>query len=64
VITAAAALHINLLAIRSRMIDSRENFIFTITKFVSGFTYNVFPDDAHLCGSLRTYNEECRQKVH
>ena len=48
---------------KSRSIDSKENFIFTITQFKSGFTYNVFPDEAYMCGSIRTYKEELKPKL-
>ena len=27
-----------------------------MTQFTSGFTYNVFPDDAFIQGSIRAYN--------
>ena len=56
VITAGAAIVNNLHTIQSRCIDAREHFIFTITNFSSGFTYNVFPDEAFMQGTIRSYN--------
>ena len=44
VITAGAYILNNLHTIKSRCIHSRENFVFTICQFESGFTHNVFPD--------------------
>jgi metal-dependent amidase/aminoacylase/carboxypeptidase family protein len=44
-------------------VDSRENFVFSITKFDSGFTYNVFPDDATILGTIRTYKKEILELV-
>jgi hippurate hydrolase len=48
VITAGTAIVNQLHTIKSRCIDSKENFIFTLTQFKSGFTYNVFPDEAFM----------------
>lgn len=56
VITAGAAILNNLHTIKSRCVDSKENFTFTITQFTSGFTYNVFPDDAFMQGTIRCYS--------
>jgi metal-dependent amidase/aminoacylase/carboxypeptidase family protein len=58
VITCDGAIINNFHTIKSRNVDSRENFIFSITKFDSGFTYNVFPDDAIILGTIRTYKQE------
>jgi amidohydrolase len=57
VITAGASILNNLHTIKSRMVDSKENFVFTITHFTSGFTYNVFPDEAFMQGTIRSYND-------
>ena len=53
----------NLHSIKSRCVDSKENFIFTLTQFTSGFTYNVFPDDAFMQGTIRVYNEKTNELV-
>ena len=63
VITCGGAIINNLHTIKSRCVDSRENFIFSITKFDSGFTYNVFPDDATILGTIRTYKKEILELV-
>ncbi|TNV78005.1 hypothetical protein FGO68_gene2098 [Halteria grandinella] len=55
VISAGAAILNNLHTVKSRCIDSKENFIFTLTQFTSGFTYNVFPDEAFMQGTIRSY---------
>jgi hippurate hydrolase len=46
------------------MVDSKENCIFSITKFDSGFTYNVFPDEATILGTIRTYNTKTLETMH
>ena len=63
VITCGGAIINNLHTVKSRGIDSKENFIFSITKFESGFTYNVFPDDATILGTIRTYDAKVLEKV-
>jgi amidohydrolase len=57
-ITAGAYVLNALHTIKSRNVDNKENFVFTITKFVSGHTYNVFPDEANMSGTIRAYNDE------
>ena len=54
----------NLHTVKSRCIDSKENFIFTICQFTSGHTYNVFPDEAFMQGTIRTYNEKNKLQVY
>lgn len=63
VISCGAAVVNNLHTVKSRGIDSKENFIFSIAQFTSGFTYNVFPDEAFLQGSIRTYKEELKPTI-
>ena len=62
-ISAANAVYQALHSIKSRNICSRENFIFTICHFTAGTTDNVFPDDAFMQGSIRSYKQEVRDKV-
>jgi hippurate hydrolase len=57
-ITAAAMVHTALNSIKSRNIDSRKNIVFTICTINSGHTFNVFPDDAKMTGTIRSYDEE------
>lgn len=63
VIAAGAAILNNLHTVKSRCVDSKENFIFTLTQFTSGFTYNVFPDEALMMGTIRSYNTSTRDLV-
>lgn len=58
VITCATNIHANLHTIKSRCINAKEHFVFTITHLTSGFTYNVFPDDAFMQGTIRSYTKE------
>lgn len=62
-IAAANAVYQSLHTIASRNICSREDFVFTICNFSSGHTFNVFPDDATMQGTIRSYSEEARKKV-
>ena len=45
------------------MIESKEDFVFSITKFESGSAFNVLPDDAIIFGTIRTYNPKVLEKV-
>lgn len=62
-ISAANAVYQALHTIASRNVCSRENFVFTICNFKAGHTYNVFPDEAFMEGSIRSYDVETREKV-
>lgn len=64
VITCGAAVINNFHALKSRMIDSKENCVFAITKFDSGFTFNVFPDEATILGTIRTYSSKTLETIH
>jgi len=57
-ITPAAYIHTQLHAIKSRTVDSKKTFVFTICHFRSGHTFNVFPDSAFLQGTIRYYDME------
>lgn len=63
VITCGSAIIANLHTVKSRCIDFNDIFIFSITKFDSGFTYNVFPDDATILGTIRTFNLRTLEEV-
>lgn len=62
-INAATAVHQSLNAIKSRNIDSRQNVVLSICSMNGGATYNVFPDDVEMLGTLRTYDVETRELV-
>ena len=57
VVSAAAAVLQNLHFIKSRCVHNKESCIFTICNVTSGHTYNVFPDEAFMQGTMRTYDE-------
>jgi len=63
VISAGAAIIQNLHLIQSRHVQSKENFILTITKLHGGDCGNVFPDVAFLEGSIRCYSNEVYQQA-
>ncbi len=48
---------------RSREINQTHPFVTTITKLVSGTTFNVIPDTAEISGTVRTISEEDRKKA-
>ena len=55
--------HTALNSIKARNIDSRKNIVFTICSINAGHTYNVFPDDAKMTGTIRSYDEESLDKM-
>ena len=52
-----------LYSFRGREINQTHPFVSTITKFVSGTTFNVIPDEAELAGTVRAIDEEDRKKA-
>ena len=58
VISAGANISTNLHQIKSRFIDSRENFVLTITQFHGGNANNVMPDECWLDGTVRCYSND------
>jgi hippurate hydrolase len=50
--------------IKSRNLDSRQNVVFTICHFQSGHTFNVFPDEAVMRGTIRSYDKGACDLVH
>ncbi len=61
-------IHTALHSIKSRNIDSRRNIVFTICTISSGHTYNVFPDEAVMTGSIRSYDKDSlktmKERIH
>lgn len=43
---------------KSRCVDSKENFVFTLCNVESGYAHNVFPDKSFMQGTIRSYNKE------
>ncbi len=58
VIGAGSSIVNNLNQIKSRHIDSKENFVLTITQFHGGNANNVMPDECSLDGTMRAYNND------
>ena len=56
-LTAATMIHNALNSIQSRNIDSRKNIVFTICTLNSGHTSNVFPDEAKMSGTIRSFDK-------
>lgn len=50
-------------SIVSRKISSLDNVVVSITKFVSGNTWNVIPEKAFLEGTVRTFQDEARSQI-
>ena len=63
VVTASAFVLNNLHTIKSRCINSKENFVFTICQYEAGFTHNVLPDIAYMQGTIRSYNPVVLKKI-
>lgn len=62
VVTASQIVN-NLQTIVSRNVDPFEQAVVTIGKFTGGTRYNVIPERVKLEGTVRTFNEEVRDKV-
>ena len=39
------------------MIDSKERFVLSVTKFEAGHAFNVYPDDLVIYATLRTFDD-------
>ncbi len=44
--------------IKSRFLESKENFVLTICQFHGGFANNALPDECWMDGSFRCYSNE------
>ena len=51
------------MSILSRNCCSRQNIVFTICQFKAGHTFNVFPDEAFMQGTIRSYDVATRERV-
>jgi amidohydrolase len=63
-IVAAAVLIQELQTIISRGISPLESAVVSVTKIEAGSAYNVIPETARLAGTIRTFSEDVRQKIH
>ena len=50
-------------SIVSRNVDPLQSAVLSITQIHSGSAYNVIPDDAKLCGTVRCFSETVRQQI-
>ncbi|MGM9582613.1 MAG: amidohydrolase [Phascolarctobacterium sp.] len=53
----------SLQSIVSRRLSSLSNVVVSVTKFQAGNTWNVIPNQAFLEGTVRTFQQEAREKV-
>mmetsp|Transcript_3592 Transcript_3592/g.3548 ORF Transcript_3592/g.3548 Transcript_3592/m.3548 type:complete len:96 (+) Transcript_3592:724-1011(+) len=47
----------------ARMISVLEPFVFTVCSVKSGYCHNVFPDEAHMMGTSRYFDEATLVKI-
>jgi len=50
-------------SIVSRNVDPLQSAVLSITQIHSGSAYNVIPDDAKLCGTVRCFSDKVRQQI-
>lgn len=53
----------NLQAVVARNTDAHDALILSVTQFHAGSAFNVIPDSAQICGSVRCYSPEVRERV-
>ena len=62
-ILAASQVISALQSVVSRGINPVDSAVVTVTQIHAGDAYNVIPDSVKLCGSIRTFKKEVREKV-
>ena len=62
-ISCASKVYQALHTIKSRNISNRSDCVFTICHFKAGHTYNVFPDEAFMQGTIRSYDTPTQEKI-
>jgi amidohydrolase len=62
-VVAAAHVVVALQTVVSRSIAMAEPAVVSVTQFQAGSGDNVIPNDATLCGTIRTFDEEIRQRT-
>ena len=60
-IVVGAQIVTNLQQIVSRTVNPLRSMVVSVTKFNAGFAYNVIPNDATICGTVRTLTPEDRE---
>ncbi|WEG14966.1 M20 family metallopeptidase [Pullulanibacillus sp. KACC 23026] len=53
----------NLQHIVSRNVDPLEQLVLSVTQFHAGTAHNIIPETVELCGTVRSFKTELRQKV-
>lgn len=61
-VVAGAQLVNSLQILVSREVNPLDTAVLSVTKFHSGTTYNIIPDNAQLSGTTRTFNNQMREK--
>jgi amidohydrolase len=62
-ILAASHVITALQSVISRNVDPIESAVISVTKIRAGETFNVIPEQVHLCGTIRTFLPEVRRTV-
>ncbi|HJV26150.1 MAG TPA: M20 aminoacylase family protein [Aromatoleum sp.] len=62
-IVAGAALVQAIQSIVSRTLDPTDSAVVSVTQFHAGEAYNVIPDRAQLCGTVRAFSEAVQERV-
>ncbi|NMG53870.1 M20 aminoacylase family protein [Aromatoleum aromaticum] len=62
-VTAGAALVQAIQTIVSRTLDPIDSAVVSVTRFNAGEAYNVIPDRAQLCGTVRAFSEAVQDRV-
>lgn len=62
-VTAGAALVQSVQTIVSRTLDPADAAVVSVTQFHAGEAYNVIPDRAELCGTVRAFSEAVQSRI-
>lgn len=62
-IVAGAELVTTLQTLVSRELDPIDRAVISVTRFEAGSAYNVIPQEAHLAGTLRTFEADTRERL-
>ncbi|CAI09207.1 putative hydrolase/peptidase [Aromatoleum aromaticum EbN1] len=62
-VTAGAALVQAIQTIVSRTLDPIDSAVVSVTRFNAGEAYNVIPDRARLCGTVRAFSETVQDRI-
>jgi hippurate hydrolase len=62
-VVAGAALVQAIQSIVSRTLDPTDSAVVSVTQFHAGEAYNVIPDRAQLCGTVRAFSEAVQERV-